>query len=590
MLKILTVLSLFIYSSAYANIVGTNIQNFNPTTSGVDFVTVQSANTLEAGYVNFGFFINRAGNSLPSFENDDGERLDANDTLMYADFNLGVGLSKNLDFGLSFPVVLSQEIDESTQNILFAENGLTEIRANLKYTFTKIKDWKGAFIFSINHNLIENNPYAGNDAGNTFNGEFAFGRKFNIYNFAFNLGYRSRNSGSEIRDSIIQPLENQWIGSVGLSRKWREDSKVSIIGELLASIPTEVNGRTSISELSSYEGLLGLKYNHSKRVASHAGVGVGLVADTASPDWRIYAGLNWTFGPLWKNQGKKKRKRTRHTHKHSHRQEDGSHITHKHKHSHVGRVSHNKKSLGDHSHSSPNSFEDHSGVRHSHEHTHQKDDGSSVTHSHIHSHSQKISHSEESLSNHSHSSPNSFENHSGVRHSHEHTHQRDDGSSVTHSHIHSHSQKTSHGEESLSNHSHSKPESFEEHFVAEDVDTIERVKRYRLDNLNFRSGSAKFNKNIGTKLKKFLILLKRKNQTIKKLVIEGHTDATGNFYSNQDLSLRRAQELKRLVIRLSRIDGDIIEVVGKGESDPISTNETVEGRRENRRVEVYVSE
>lgn len=540
MLKLLSLLSLFLYSSAYGNIVGTNIQNFNPTTSGIDFVTVQSTGTLETGHVNFGFFLNAAGNSLPSFENDNGERLDANDTLMYADFNLGIGLSKNIDFGLSFPVVLSQSIDEETQNILFAENGLTEIRANLKYMFTKIKDWRGAFIFSINHNLIENNPYAGEDAGNTLNAEFALGKKINRYNLAFNFGYRARNSGTEIRDSIIQPLEDQWIGSVGVSRKLREGSKMSIIGELLASIPTEVNGRTSKKELSSYEGLLGLKYDHSKRIASHAGIGVGLVGDTASPDWRVYAGLNWNFGPLWKNKKHKKR-RSR-------------------------------------------------GVRHTHKHSHKRDDGSIIRHSHKHSHTKRISHNKESLSDHSHSSPDSFAEHGVVKHVHKHSHQRDDGSVVTHSHGHSHFDRDSHDQISLGDHMHTRPDAFEDHFINQEKQPVKKAKRYRLENLNFRSGSSKFNKNIGTKLKKFLIFLKRKNQTITKLVIEGHTDATGDFYSNQDLSLRRAKELKRLVMRLSQIDGSIIEVVGKGESIPISTNDTPQGRRENRRVEVYVSE
>ncbi len=48
----------------HANVVGTDVQNFNPTTSGLDFVTVQSSETLEPGFINFGLFLNYTKNTL----------------------------------------------------------------------------------------------------------------------------------------------------------------------------------------------------------------------------------------------------------------------------------------------------------------------------------------------------------------------------------------------------------------------------------------------------------------------------------------------------------------------------------------------
>ena len=39
---------------ASANVIGNDTQNFNPTTNGLDFVTVQSSETLDPGIINFG--------------------------------------------------------------------------------------------------------------------------------------------------------------------------------------------------------------------------------------------------------------------------------------------------------------------------------------------------------------------------------------------------------------------------------------------------------------------------------------------------------------------------------------------------------
>ncbi|MFW1392105.1 OmpA family protein, partial [Vibrio parahaemolyticus] len=70
-----------------------------------------------------------------------------------------------------------------------------------------------------------------------------------------------------------------------------------------------------------------------------------------------------------------------------------------------------------------------------------------------------------------------------------------------------------------------------------------------------------------------------------KIQIVGHTDSTGPEAYNQRLSERRAQAvadyLKRMGIAESRLS-----VEGQGESRPIASNDTVEGRAQNRRVEV----
>ena len=70
-----------------------------------------------------------------------------------------------------------------------------------------------------------------------------------------------------------------------------------------------------------------------------------------------------------------------------------------------------------------------------------------------------------------------------------------------------------------------------------------------------------------------------------KVEVAGHTDAVGDEGFNQVLSVRRAQAVKDYFVR-SGVAAERITVVGYGETQPRSTNDTIEGRRLNRRVEI----
>jgi OmpA-OmpF porin, OOP family len=72
-----------------------------------------------------------------------------------------------------------------------------------------------------------------------------------------------------------------------------------------------------------------------------------------------------------------------------------------------------------------------------------------------------------------------------------------------------------------------------------------------------------------------------------KVEVAGHTDAVGNDAYNQQLSEKRAEAVKAYLER-SGVGADRITVVGYGEAQPRASNDTVEGRRLNRRVEIRV--
>ncbi len=69
------------------------------------------------------------------------------------------------------------------------------------------------------------------------------------------------------------------------------------------------------------------------------------------------------------------------------------------------------------------------------------------------------------------------------------------------------------------------------------------------------------------------------------ITVTGHTDSVGSTEANQAISQGRADAVRNYLIELG-IEPDRIEAIGYGESRPIATNETSEGRKQNRRIEL----
>ncbi len=71
------------------------------------------------------------------------------------------------------------------------------------------------------------------------------------------------------------------------------------------------------------------------------------------------------------------------------------------------------------------------------------------------------------------------------------------------------------------------------------------------------------------------------------VLVKGYTDSSGPEKANQELSERRAQAVKNYLIAQGVASGRIT-ALGFGESLPVATNETPEGRQANRRVELEI--
>jgi chemotaxis protein MotB len=86
---------------------------------------------------------------------------------------------------------------------------------------------------------------------------------------------------------------------------------------------------------------------------------------------------------------------------------------------------------------------------------------------------------------------------------------------------------------------------------------------------------------------------KKLNRAAGSILVEGHTDsvpvAIGSFSSNWDLSAQRAVNVVRFLIDECGINPEKLSAAGYADSRPIASNDTLEGRALNRRVNLIVS-
>ncbi|ETX09824.1 thrombospondin [Marinomonas ushuaiensis DSM 15871] len=106
-------------------------------------------------------------------------------------------------------------------------------------------------------------------------------------------------------------------------------------------------------------------------------------------------------------------------------------------------------------------------------------------------------------------------------------------------------------------------------------------------NVLFDSGKAEISPRFYSELQELAAFLQQNPNSTA--VIEGHTDDKGSEKLNRELSQKRASAIADVLVDRFRIQPDRVKGIGYGESRPIDSNLTEEGRAQNRRVvaEVY---
>jgi outer membrane protein OmpA-like peptidoglycan-associated protein len=104
-------------------------------------------------------------------------------------------------------------------------------------------------------------------------------------------------------------------------------------------------------------------------------------------------------------------------------------------------------------------------------------------------------------------------------------------------------------------------------------------------NITFALNSSDLNAQFFSALEGVGVVLKEYNKTVVE--VAGHTDSTGSDAYNQSLSQRRAQAVASYLTSQG-VKGERLITVGAGESHPIASNDTDQGRAANRRVELTI--
>ena len=113
-------------------------------------------------------------------------------------------------------------------------------------------------------------------------------------------------------------------------------------------------------------------------------------------------------------------------------------------------------------------------------------------------------------------------------------------------------------------------------------EVLVQVKEYLL----FEAGSATLKSNY---LRLLSVMRKILFEDVKEIRVEGHTDnlpmpPDAQFPSNWELSMARAMSVVRFFVTHEKVDPGMLAAIGYGEFRPVASNDTPEGRAQNRRV------
>ena len=119
-----------------------------------------------------------------------------------------------------------------------------------------------------------------------------------------------------------------------------------------------------------------------------------------------------------------------------------------------------------------------------------------------------------------------------------------------------------------------------------DANGLEAVKVTFDSGILFATNKADLNATSKASLTQFAEVLKENRDM--DIAIIGHTDNTGSDAVNNPLSKNRAQSVSKFLKSQGVASSQIKTIDGQGSKNPVADNSTAEGRKQNRRVEVYM--
>ena len=116
-------------------------------------------------------------------------------------------------------------------------------------------------------------------------------------------------------------------------------------------------------------------------------------------------------------------------------------------------------------------------------------------------------------------------------------------------------------------------------------ETVEELEDRIIIRFPFASATKEYDPKVDQYLRKLAGRIQETGETVS---LTGHTDNKSSEEFNYELGLERAQGIRDVLVRLG-VPADQISVDSKGETRPVDSNDTEEGRHNNRRVEVRLN-
>lgn len=131
-------------------------------------------------------------------------------------------------------------------------------------------------------------------------------------------------------------------------------------------------------------------------------------------------------------------------------------------------------------------------------------------------------------------------------------------------------------------------EAFRDELAGSGVEVVREGDNLRLvmpSNITFATDQSYISSGFNDTLNAIAKVMNKYEKTY--LSVEGHTDSTGKDSYNMNLSRERAQSVKDYLVN-QQIMATRVSTKGYGETRPIATNESANGRAQNRRVEIQI--
>ena len=117
------------------------------------------------------------------------------------------------------------------------------------------------------------------------------------------------------------------------------------------------------------------------------------------------------------------------------------------------------------------------------------------------------------------------------------------------------------------------------------IEEITSQTKSSFDNILFEFGQSTL---LSSSFAQLDIIAEAIKQSNKKCTVIGHTDNEGSGTANQLLSLNRAKAVQAYLLSKG-LSINMINCIGKGESEPVAPNDTDQGKQKNRRVEIILN-